>query len=195
MRKLYMKIPIEVSARHIHLSQKDLDKLFGRGYKLKKLKNLSQAGEFAAKETARIITKRGALTLRVVGPARQQTQIELSRTDCLALGIKAPLNLSGNLKGAGKAQIVGQAGMLKIKGVIIAKRHIHLDEKTAKKWKNRNGQSVSIKTAGERGVIFENVIIRVGPKFKTAMHIDSDEANAAGINKKGIGEILYPPHD
>ena len=186
-----MKIPIEISARHIHLSQADLEKLFGKKVQLKKFKKLSQPGEFATEETVQLVTRLGSLKLRVLGPVRQQTQVELSATDCRQLGIEAPLRLSGDLKKTAGAQLVGPVGMVKIKqGIIIAQRHIHLDDKTASKLSLKQGQAVSIKTIGQRGLIFDNVIVRLNPKFKLAMHIDTDEANAAGIIKKIKGELL-----
>ncbi|MFH1326005.1 MAG: phosphate propanoyltransferase [Candidatus Falkowbacteria bacterium] len=186
-----MKIPIEISGRHLHLSQKDLNKLFGKNYKLKKLRSLSQIGEFAAKEIVMAITSKASLKLRVLGPTRQQTQIEISKTDSLKLGIKASVRLSGDLKKSAGIKLIGSVGEVKLKqGVIIAQRHIHLDDQTAKKLRVKNNQIVSVKTQGTRGIIFNNTIIRINPKFKSAMHIDTDEANAAGIDKKSKGEIM-----
>lgn len=187
-----MKIPIEVSARHAHLSLNDLEKLFGRGYRLKKLKNLSQKGEFAACESVKIAGKKASLEIRVLGPTRAKTQIEISATDAYRLGIKAPVRLSGDLNKTPGIKIFGPKGTAKIKkGLIIAQRHVHLNPDQAKKLKLGHRHKINARVDGERGIIFENVIVRVGENFNLSMHIDTDEANAAGLwEAKNFGYLI-----
>ena len=186
------KVPIEISARHIHLSQKDLEVLFGKGYQLKILKKLSQADDFAAKETLDIkIGSKTIKKLRIVGPVRKETQIELSITNAFSLGIIIPLRLSGDIKGTPGAVLIKSKKKLKIKkGVIIAQRHLHCNFEEAKRLKLKDGMSVSVKTKGKRALIFHNVKVRAGKNYKLAVHLDTDEGNAAGIIKKGKGEII-----
>jgi len=187
------KVPIEISARHIHLSQKDLEILFGKGYQLKKLRKLSQADDFAAKETLDIkIGSKTIKKLRIVGPVRKETQIELSLTDAFGLGILPPLRLSGNLKGTPGAILIAPRKKLRIKrGVIIARRHLHCNPQEAKRLKLKNGMSVSVRTKGERALIFDNVKVRVKKGYNLCLHLDTDEGNAAGILRKGKGEIIF----
>lgn len=188
-----IKIPIEVSARHVHLAKKDLDKLFGKNYRLTKLRNLSQPGEFAAKETVEIKGNKGEIkNVRIVGPVRQKTQVEISKTDAINLKINAPVRLSGDLKKSGSCTLIGPKGKIKLKeGVIIAHRHLHIEPKLAKKYNLKNGQFVSIKVKNTiRSLTFHNVIVRISPKFRLAFHIDTDEANAVGIKKHGTGILL-----
>ena len=183
-----LKINIEVSARHVHLSQKDIEKLFGRGYELKPLKKLSQPGQFAGKETVRIKTKKGEFDeVRVLGPAREETQIEISLTDSYELGVKALIRLSGDLRKTPGMEVIGPKGSLSLKkGVIIAKRHIHAAPEDGL----TDGQKVSVKVDGERTLTFQEVIARVDENYKWACHIDTDEGNAAGISGNVKGEII-----
>ncbi|PIQ92293.1 MAG: propanediol utilization protein [Parcubacteria group bacterium CG11_big_fil_rev_8_21_14_0_20_39_14] len=178
-------VPIEVSARHVHLSKKDLEALFGFGYKLKKMRNLSQPGFFAAKEVIGI--ERGnqkIADVRILGPLRKRTQIELSLTDVVNLGIKNPTRNPG-------ITIIGPKGKMNIKkGAIVAWRHIHLGPEEARKLGLKNGGSVSIKTKGKRALIFNNVLVRIDKNFKKSVHLDTDEGNAAGITKKGKGTLV-----
>lgn len=175
------KITIEVSARHVHISQKDLEVLFGKGYNLIVYKKLSQPGQFAAKETITVKTKEGELQkVRILGPVRDHTQVEVSMTDARKLKIKVPLRLSGDIKGTPGATLIGPEGKMKIKkGVIVAKRHIHTTPKQAKKIGLSDGQVVSVKTPGERGITFHDVSVRVRDDFDLNMHIDTDEGNAS----------------
>jgi len=187
------KIPIEISARHIHLCQRHLEKLFGKGYKLKKLKNLSQPGDFSAKETVIIKAgKREIRKVRIVGPLRKETQVELSKTDAVNLKINPPILLSGNLKkSAGGVVLVGPKGKVFLKkGVIIAKRHIHCHPKEAADLGLKDKDEVSLRVKGERGITFHNVAIRIKDNYKLCCHLDTDEGNAAGINKKSFGFIV-----
>jgi len=180
-----MWIPVEVSGRHIHLSNNDLNKLFGSGYKLKKLRNLSQPGEFACEE--KIILKNGdkKLTVRIIGPARQHTQIEIAKSDADKLGLNPPRNLSGDLHNSLQIMLVGPKDEIVLKnGLILAKAHIHCDEKNAKKYNLVDNQLVKVKC---KNYIFSDILVRVSSKFELAMHIDVDEAIKAGIEK---GEIV-----
>ena len=178
-----MLIPIEVSARHIHLSQKDLELLFGSGYQLTIKQTLSQTGEFAAQETIELIGPQNSLRARIVGPARPHTQVELSYSDCHLLGISAPLRLSGDLAHSASLNLVGPAGQLTLEsGVIISKRHLHIDTASALASQLHNDQIVQIKISGERGGILDQVVVRVSDTFTLALHLDTDEANALGID-------------
>lgn len=177
-----MKIKIEISARHCHLSGKHLEALFGKDYRLKPLKPLSQPGQFAAKETVSLETNGGGRVdnVRILGPARGTTQVEISRTDASRLKINPPVRLSGEVENSSGAKLIGPKGMVKIKeGVIIAERHIHCDPINGKKLGLKNNKRVSVKTQGSRSVIFNNVIVRISKDFSLAFHIDTDEANAA----------------
>lgn len=186
------KIPIEISARHIHLCQKDLEKLFGKGFKLKKLKDLSQPGEFASKQTVELIGLRSSYKkVRVVGPIRKNTQAEITATDCRIFGIDAPIRISGDVKKSAGAIIKGPKGKVKLtSGIIIAQRHLHLSSTDAKEFKVKNGQKVSIKTTGDRSVTFHQIIVRAGENYKKACHLDTDEGNAAGMKTCGYGILM-----
>lgn len=187
------KIITEVSARHCHLSQKHLGKLFGYDYQLNVLKPISQPGQYAAKETVVFKTKGGTIDrLRILGPVRGATQVELSQTDAYHLKIKPPIRLSGDLKGSLGGVLIGPKGSVKIaEGVIIAQRHIHADPSMAKKLGLKNGQEVSVKISGEREVIFNRVAVRAGEGHLWRFQIDTDEGNAGlpgGVC--GQGEVI-----
>ncbi|MBU1130558.1 phosphate propanoyltransferase [Patescibacteria group bacterium] len=186
------KIPVEISARHIHLSQKDLDALFGKGFKLKKIKDLSQPGEFASSQTVELIGPKSSYKkVRVIGPVRKNTQVEITATDCRVLGINAPVRLSGNVKGSAQATIKGPKARIKLKqGVIIAQRHLHLSAEEAKKLKVRNNQKVSVRIKGERSITFHEVVVRAGRQYKKACHLDTDEGNSAGMKTCEYGELV-----
>ncbi len=188
-----IKVRVEISARHVHLSQPDLEKLFGAGYVLKNIKDLSQEGEFAAEETVTLVgPKRKLENLRVVGPVRSATQIELAYTDAFSIGLDAPLRISGNVAGSAGVKIIGPAGEVDLKeGVIVAKRHLHVNQKDADELGLKNDDLVKVKLAGERGLVFENVVVRIKPNFHTSVHIDTDEANASGCGKVcSFGELI-----
>lgn len=184
------KIIAEVSARHIHLSEKDRKILFGKDYQFKIEKKLSQLGHFAAKEKVILQNKNKTLTVRVLIPLRIETQVELSMTDCKFLELKSILRLSGDIKNSGSLTLVGPKGKIKLKtGVIVAKRHLHLAIQDAKKWQLRNNQKVSVLIKGERELIFKSIIVRVGVGA-TRLHLDTDEANAAGIKNGGVVYLI-----
>lgn len=186
------RIPIGISSRHIHLSQADTRRLFGPGYQLTVLKQLNQPGEFAARETLQIIGPKGSLQgVRIIGPLRRQSQVEISRTDAFTLGLNPPLRDSSQLQDSPGVALVGPAGSLSLKeGVIIAARHIHLQPAEAERWGLKNGDRVSVRVDGERGLTFGNVLVRVQDNYRLEMHIDTDEANAGGIKNGDTGRIV-----
>jgi propanediol utilization protein len=185
-------VPIEASGRHIHLSREAVDKLFGAGYKLTKAAELSQPGQFACAERLRAKGPKGELgSVVVLGPERGETQMEISATDALTLGVRAALRLSGDTRETPGIKLVGPAGEIELEhGVIVAERHIHMATQDAARWGFVDGQTVSLRVFGERGVIFCGVPLRVSPDFATAMHIDYDEANACGFQKGMPGFIV-----
>lgn len=186
------KIPVEVSARHCHLSPDDLEKLFGTGYELKKIKQLSQPSDFACEETVNIqVGSKKFEKVRVVGPLREQTQVEISLTDAVGSGLTPPVKLSGDLKGSATVTLQGPAGKAELsEGLIVTQRHLHCATDEAKKLKLKNGDIVSVKINEARSVIFNNVKVRVRDDYKLCLHLDTDEGNAAGINKAGEGRLV-----
>ncbi|MFF2445699.1 phosphate propanoyltransferase [Neobacillus sp. NPDC058068] len=186
------QVPIAASNRHIHLSPEHVERLFGKGYQLTKLKSLSQPNQFAAKETVSLIGPKGKIqNVRVLGPARGSTQVEVSLFDGFTLGVKPPIRNSGEIKGSESITIQGPRGQITIKeGLICAARHIHMHTVDAEAFAVSDGDLVQVKVDGARGVIFSNVLIRVSPKYKLEMHIDLDEANAANIKNGQLGEIV-----
>ncbi len=185
-------ILVEVSNRHIHISKDNLNILFGKDYELEKEKELSQPGEFAS--TARVTLKNGNNSIenvRVLGPLREKTQVEISRTDARRLKIDAPLRNSGDIENTPGVTIVGPESELKLdEGVIVAKRHIHMLDEDAKELGLEDNEFISIKISGERSVTFNKVLVRANKNFKTAVHIDMDDGNAAGIDKNCFGELV-----
>ena len=176
-------VPIGVSARHIHLTQEHVEALFGEGYQLTKKKDL-MGGQFASNETVTIvgIKLRAIENVRVLGPVRKASQVEISSTDALKLGIKAPIRESGDVQGSAPIALVGPKGALYLKeGCIVAMRHIHMSPSDALAAGVHDGDIVSVKADNERGTIFNQVKIRVNPSFTLEMHIDTDEANASKI--------------
>jgi putative phosphotransacetylase len=185
-------IPMAVSARHCHVSQKDLEILFGTGYQLTKKADLSQPGQFAANETITIAGPRGSLEkVRILGPARNMTQVEVSRTDSFKLGLKPPLRESGNIDGSSPVTLIGPKGSLyKKEGLIIAQAHIHMSPQDAEGFGVKNGEYVKVEIEGERPISFEKVLIRISPRYRLEMHIDTDEANAGLIAGKTAGRLV-----
>jgi putative phosphotransacetylase len=187
-----MYIPVGVSARHVHLSQQDLETLFGPGATLHHKKDLSQPGQFAAEETVDLRGPKGTLTgVRVLGPVRPHTQVEISRTDALKLGVNPPVRESGDISGTPGLTLVGLHGTVELtEGVIIAMRHIHFSDEDARRFEVSNGDQLAVRAGGERGVIFDNVVARVSPKYALDFHIDTDEANAAGLTTGDEVELV-----
>ncbi len=188
-----MNIPIEVSARHVHLSEEAVNALYGKGYELSLRKNLSQPGQFACEERVNIIGPKGILkNVAVLGPERSKTQAEISITDSIKIGVKAPIRESGDLLNSAGCILQGPEGNFEIsEGLIIAKRHIHMTPSDSQKINVKNGQIVSVKVKSEiRSLIFNDVVVRVNNNFKLAMHIDTDEANALNAHGDLYGNIV-----
>lgn len=186
------KFLVEVSARHIHVSQEHLETLFGAGYALTNKKDLSQPGQFACEEKVTLVGPKGEMKLSILGPTRKETQVELSLTDARTIGVVAQIRESGDIAGTSGLKLVGPAGEVEItEGVIAAKRHIHMTSKDAEVYGVTNGQIVGVKieTAG-RSIVFYDTVVRVSDTYALAMHIDTDEANAAAIAGSAQGEIV-----
>lgn len=187
------EILIETSARHVHVSAEVLETLFGKGYELTKKKDLSQPGQFACQERVQVIGPKSSFpAVSILGPVRPETQVELSASDARSIGIDAPCRESGDVAGSGACKLVGPEGEVEIsEGVIIAKRHIHATPEDAEKYGLSDKQIVNVKVNSDgRALIFGDVIVRVSPKYKWAMHIDTDESNAAFAKPGMMGEIL-----
>ena len=185
-------VEVEVSARHVHLSQSDLETLFGPGAQLTPKRPLSQPGQYLSEQRVTIKGAKGKKeNTAVLGPVRSRTQVELSKSDCFEMGVTAPLRESGDLDGAGEITIEGPAGSLTVReGAIIAHRHIHLPPETAAAMGVSDREHVDVEVFTERPVTFRDVIIRVSSKFSPRMHIDFDEANAAFVSGFTLGKIL-----
>lgn len=185
-------VEINVSARHIHLSQEHVEALFGPGYALTKLKDLKQPGQFAANEQVAVIGPKGSFPkVRILGPARGNSQLEISMTDSRTLGVPGVVRMSGKIEGTPGIILEGPKGRIELtRGVIVAARHIHMTPADAEAYGVTDGQAVRVKTTGSRPLTFDDVVIRVNPNFALEMHIDTDEANAAGLKDGAPGEIL-----
>lgn len=179
-RELPLDVPVEVSAKHVHLTQEAVEQLFGAGAALTPKRPLSQPGQYLCEERVSIVTTKGRMdNVAVLGPVRPEIQTELSATDCRALGIKAPLKMSGDLKGAADVYLVGPKGIVDARGsAIVAKAHIHITPDDADKAGIKDGQRVTVRLPGERSITLNNIICRVSSAAGLAMHIDFDEANA-----------------
>ncbi|VVB84086.1 Phosphate propanoyltransferase [uncultured archaeon] len=186
-----MKIPIEISARHMHLSKEDFEKLFGKNQTLNSIKNLSQPGEFASDKVVEIINKSKKIEdVRILGPFRKNSQVEISMTDAYNLKLSPfpQIKVSGDVANTANILVRNKNNSIKAP-CIIARRHLHASAKEAKKLKLKNNQNISIKIGGIREVTFHNIIVRVSEDFKLALHLDTDEGNAAGIAGKTFGEL------
>ncbi len=187
------KVLLETSARHVHLTAEAIEILFGKGHELTKKKDLSQPGQFACEERVTVVgTKKELAGVSILGPARSANQVELSLTDARSIGVSAPVRESGDVKGSGACKIVGPCGEIEIsEGVIAAKRHIHLDTKTAAEMGLSDKQNVCVKVNSDgRKTVFGDVVVRVSDKFAPAMHIDTDESNACGAVPGMMVEII-----
>ena len=186
-----MNVLVETSARHVHVSQEHLEILFGKGYELTKKKDLSQPGQYACAERVDVVGPKKTLPgVSILGPVRPSTQVELSLTDARSIGVVAPIRESGDIAGSGACKLVGPCGEVEIsEGVIAAKRHIHMTTADAAEMGLVDKQIVSVKIASEgRETIYGDVVVRVSDKFALAMHIDTDESNAACAGT--VGEII-----
>lgn len=183
---------VEISARHVHVTKETLAALFGERHTLTNKKNLSQPGQFACEEKVMIVGPKGSLKASILGPERNADQVELSLTDARSIGVTAAIRESGDIAGTAGCKLVGPAGEVEIsQGVIAAKRHIHMTPADAENYGLSDKQVVSVKIPTDgRALIFDDVVVRVSDKFKLAMHIDTDEANAAAVPGSCTGEIL-----
>jgi len=190
---LSTEIPIGVSARHCHLDKESMEILFGKGYKLTNKANLSQPNQFAANETVIIAGPRGSIAnVRILGPLRPTTQIEISQTDAFKLGLNPPIRLSGNTKGSSSVTVIGPKGSIYLQeGLIIAQAHIHMNPGDAEKFSVDNGDFVAVKIDnGQRAIQFSKTLIRVSENYHLEMHIDTDEANALDLGPNSTIKII-----
>ncbi|QZY57210.1 phosphate propanoyltransferase [Crassaminicella profunda] len=185
-------VSVGLSNKHIHLSKEHVEILFGQGHELTPMKDLVQPGQFACEEKVDIVGSKGTLKgVRVLGPARNKTQIEISLTDGFALGVKAPVKNSGDLAGTPGAKIVGPKGEVTIEeGIIVAARHLHMHTTDAEKFGLKDQDIVSIKVEGPRGLIFNNVLVRSGETHALELHVDMEEGNAAGLKNGMMLEVI-----
>jgi len=175
---------IETSARHVHVTQETLEKLFGAGFKLSVRKELSQPGQFASGEKVEVVGPKGTLKCSILGPVRKENQVELSFTDARTLGVVAPVRESGDIAGSAAVKLVGPAGEVELtEGAIVAKRHVHMTPEDAKNFGVENGEVVKVQVLNDTGrkLVFDDVVIRVSSSYALAMHIDTDEANAGAL--------------
>lgn len=191
--KRKMKFLIETSARHVHVTKEVLETLFGEGYELTVKKELSQPGQFASNERVAVIGTKGQFpAVSILGPVRPETQVELSASDARSIGVAAPIRESGDIAGSGACKLVGPKGEVEIsEGVIVAKRHIHATPEDAEALGVKDKEIVNVKVeSAERSLIFGDVVVRVSPKYALAMHIDTDESNAASVTPGMMVEIV-----
>ena len=185
---------VETSARHVHVTQETLEKLFGEGYQLTVKKELSQPGQYASNERATVVgPKKEIANVSILGPCRKLNQVELSATDARSIGIDAPIRESGDVAGSGACTLVGPAGKVELsEGVIVAKRHIHMTEKDAETFGVKNGEIVNVlvENGNGRKTIFGDTVIRVSNSYALAMHVDTDESNAAACARAQMGTIV-----
>ena len=187
------KVLVETSARHVHVSQQDLEVLFGAGYELHAKKELSQPGQYACEERVDVVgPKKSIPGVSILGPVRPATQVEISLTDARSIGVSAPIRESGDIAGSGACKLVGPAGEVVLeKGVIAAKRHIHMTCADAEVFGCKDKDVVSVKVDSEdRSIIFGDVVVRVNDSYALAMHIDTDESNAGCVAPGAMGEVI-----
>lgn len=186
-----MKLPIALSNKHIHLSQADVDVLFGEGYQLTHKKDLSQPGQYACEEMVEVVGPKGSTKMRVLGPTRPESQVEVSLADARALGLSVPVRQSGDVEGTPGCKLVGPKGEVELeRGVIVASRHIHMSLEDAEKFGVKDKDVVSVQTQGERGLLFNNVLVRANAAFALEMHVDLEEGNAAGVKNGDLVELV-----
>lgn len=186
------KVPAGISNRHVHLSQEHIEALFGEGHELTKTKDLSQPGQYACEEVVTLVGPKGSLEgVRVLGPARKATQVELAATDTFKLGVKPPVRDSGDHEGTPGLELIGPKGRVQLdKGVIIAARHIHMTPEDAQTYNLKDGDHVKVSVSGPRAGVFERVLIRVSPNYALDMHVDTDEGNAFGIKNGDLLDVI-----
>lgn len=186
------KVPVEISGRHVHLNREAMSVLFGPEAQLTHKRDLSQPGQFLAEERVKLVTAQGQIAhVSVLGPLRDRVQVELSRTDARSLGIDAPTALSGQLAGAANVMIIGPKGSIEAReAAIVAKAHVHMTPADAKRYGVQDGQHVSVRVGTERVITLNDVVVRVSDNYALAVHIDTDEANAAQVGGLKIAGIL-----
>ena len=186
-----MKLPIALSNKHVHLSQADVDALFGEGYQLTPFKPLSQPGQYACEEKVTVVGPKGQQTMRVLGPVRPESQVEVSLADARGLGLAVPVRQSGDVEGTPAFKLVGPKGEVECeKGIIVSARHIHMNIEDAEKFGVKDKDVVSVKTEGLRVLTFHNVLVRASEKFALEMHVDIEEGNAAGVKNGDLVELI-----
>lgn len=184
---------VEISARHVHVTKETLEALFGNGYELTPKKDLSQPGQFACEERVTVVgSKKELAGVSILGPCRSADQVELSATDARSIGVAAPIRESGDVKGSGACKLVGPCGEVELKeGVMVAKRHIHMTPEDAEAFGVKDAEIVNVKLdTKDRSLIFGDTVVRVSPKYALAMHVDTDEANAAAIPGSCMATIV-----
>lgn len=188
------KVEIGISNKHLHLSSSDVEKLFGKGHELTPIKDLKQPGQFASEEKVDIVGPKGTLKgIRVLGPTRPETQIELSMTDARTIGVNPPIRESGDLDGSPGIKLIGPEGEVDVThGVIIALRHIHLSSQQAEDAGLKDKDWVCVKIDGPRSAVLEKVLVRAGDKYEREFHLDTDEGNACGAKSGDMAEIVGP---
>ncbi len=185
------EVRIEYSARHVHLSQADQDTLFGAGYEMKTLKELSQTGQYAYEEKVVVRGPKGGFDARVLGPCRKQSQVELAVSDGVKIGVATPVRLSGDLAGSAGCTLVGPKGQVELKeGVINDRRHLHMADAEAAEWGLKSGDKVSVRVPGDTPLTVHDVTVRTHPSFRRNVHLDIDEANAAAIRAQGLTGVI-----
>lgn len=186
------KVIVEISARHVHLAREHVETLFGAGYQLTNKKDLSQPGQFACEEKVTVIGPKGSLKCSILGPERPESQIEISLTEARQIGVKAPVRESGDTAGTPGCILEGPCGKVELsQGVMAAKRHLHITPEDAEKFGVSQGQNIGIALETEgRSLTFGDVVVRVSPKYATAVHLDTDEANAAALAGEARGAIV-----
>lgn len=187
-----MNLPIALSNRHVHLSQKDLDILFGEGYELTRAKDLSQPGQYACEEKIDLVGPKSTIKgVRILGPTRPETQLEISVTDAFKLGVSPEVRDSGDINNTPGGKLVGPKGEVEIdKGLIVAARHIHMHTSDGEKFEVKDKDLVQIKIDGPRGLIFDKVLVRVSDSYALEMHVDIEEGNAAGVKNGELVELI-----
>lgn len=187
-----MKITVGISNRHAHLTQEQIEALFGQGYQLTFYRNIKQPDEFVSKEKIDVVGPKGTLKgVRILGPAREKAQIEMTLTNAREIGVEAMIRVSTHVEGSQGVTLVGPAGTYELpEGVIAAVRHLHMTPEEARALNLEEGQWVAVETTGDRGVIFKNVIVRIDELFSLELHVDTDEANAAGLKNGDEVKLL-----
>ena len=185
-------VPAAASNRHVHLTAATLERLFGPGYQLTPIKDLSQPGQYAAAETVTVAGPKGELKkVRVLGPVRKEDQVEISRTDSFQLGVKPVVRMSGDVAGTPGCRLIGPAGEVELpQGVIVAARHLHLSEEQCETYGLHDGEVIALRSAGERSAVLENVVVRSGPGHDMEVHLDTDEANAMAMPNGEMLEVI-----